>query len=127
MNIPENLLYTKSDEWLRRESDGTLTIGVTDHAQNELGEIVYIELPEIGKSLEDNATFGVVESVKSVSELHAPIAGEVVAINKKATESPDVINASPYTDGWLIRIRPEQQQEALTSFMDAAAYTKYRS
>lgn len=126
MNIPQNLLYTKSDEWIRREDDGTLTIGVTDYAQNELGEIVYIELPKVGETLAEGAPFGVVESVKSVSELHLPVAGKVAEVNKEVSESPDIANESPYENGWLIRIEPEEKDLNLGSFMDAKAYAMYR-
>ena len=125
MNTPQNLFYTQSDEWLRPEADGTVTIGISDYAQGELGEIVYVELPEIGQTINDSAPFGVVESVKAVGELHSAIAGEVVAINTQTTESPSTVNESPYENGWLIQIRPDSEPD-WSALMDAEAYDSYR-
>jgi glycine cleavage system H protein len=99
MNTPQNLFYTRSDEWLRREDDGTLTLGITDYAQSELGEIVYLELPEVGDSVAKDGSFGVAESVKAVGELHSPVAGQVVAANSAATENSALVNESPFDDG----------------------------
>ncbi len=121
MNTPPDLFYTSSDEWLRRESDGTLTVGITDYAQHELGEIVYVELPETGQKLGADAMFGVVESVKAVGELHCAVSGEVVEINAAATDNPAIVNESPYEDGWLIKIRPDAEAD-FSGLMDAAAY-----
>lgn len=126
MNVPANLLYTESDEWVRRESDGTLTLGITDYAQGELGEIVYLELPQISDNITIGGSFGVAESVKAVGELHSPLAGTVVAINSAATENPGLLNESPYEEGWLIQIKPSDDTD-LTSLMDSDKYTAYRS
>lgn len=121
-----DLFYTQSDEWLRLENDGTLTIGISDYAQSELGEIVYVELPEIGHNVSASASFGVVESVKAVGELHSPIAGKVVAINAPAVENPALVNESPTQNGWLIQIQPESEPD-FGALMNAADYAAYRS
>lgn len=126
MNTPENLFYTQSDEWLRPESDGTITLGITDYAQSELGELVYVEVTPVGSRVAQNGTFGVVESVKAVGELHSPIAGEIVAANSEAVESPGLVNESPFENGWLARLRPDQPLDK-SQLMNAAAYAKYRS
>jgi glycine cleavage system H protein len=121
MNTPENLFYTESDEWIRRESDGTLTIGITDYAQSELGEIVYCELPEAGAKISADDSFGVVESVKAVGDLHSPISGEVVESNAAAVDSPSLVNESPYEEGWLLKVKPAGELDT-SSLLDAAAY-----
>src|SRR5687768_11596458 len=99
MNVPNNLKYARTDEWVRLDGD-TATIGITDYAQHELGEIVFVELPEVGATVKPDTSFGVVESVKAVSELLSPVAGEVVAANTPVTDDPSIINNSPYQDGW---------------------------
>ena len=121
MEIPAELRYTTEDEWLRLEADGTVTVGITDYAQSQLGDIVFVELPEVGRSIERGQPFGVVESVKAVSDLYMPIDGEVVARNDVLEQSSELVNSAPYTDGWIIRIRPGDtaQVEAL---MTADAY-----
>jgi glycine cleavage system H protein len=121
MNTPANLFYTTSDEWLRQESDGTITIGITDYAQHELGEIVYVELPEIGARINEGSPFGVVESVKAVGELHSPVAGSIVATNEGTADNPSLVNESPYEEGWLVRIKPEVEPH-WDSLMSAEAY-----
>lgn len=126
MNTPDNLFYTTSDEWLRRESDGNITLGITDYAQHELGEIVYVELPEVGSRINEGAPFGVVESVKAVGELHTPVAGEVVAINEATTDNSSLVNESPYEDGWLVTIKPDVQPH-WESLMTAEAYSALHS
>lgn len=126
MNTPQELYYTPSDEWLRLESDGTLTIGITDYAQSELGEIVYAELPEVGQTVSADASFGVVESVKAVGELHCPVSGEVLEANTQAAENPGIVNESPYENGWLLKIKPESAPD-LSGLMDAAAYAAFHS
>jgi glycine cleavage system H protein len=126
MNTPENLRYTPSDEWVRAESDGTVTVGISDYAQHELGELVYVELPEVGRQLQAGQMFGVVESVKAVGELLLPVLGEVVEINDAVTEDPTLINNSPYEDGWLVKVRTEAGFD-LSGLMDAAAYAAYRA
>ncbi len=126
MNTPANLFYTESDEWLRREDDGTWTLGITDYAQGELGEIVYLELPETGASVLENGSFGVAESVKAVGELHCPLAGEVVEANGPLTENLSLIHESPYEEGWMIRLRPLMEPDT-SSLMNAEQYAAYRA
>ncbi len=118
--IPDELLYTHEDEWVRREGDEVL-IGVTDFAQNQLGDIVFVELPEVGASTESGTPFGTIESVKAVSDLFAPLSGEVVAINEALEDQPELVNEACYGDGWLIRDRPSDAGE-LEGLLDAAAY-----
>jgi glycine cleavage system H protein len=104
--LPGDLLYTKEHEWLRREDDGTVTVGVTDHAQSALGDLVYVELPEIDQDLEADGEMAVVESVKAASDVYAPIDGKVVGVNEDLTDDPEVINNDPYGAGWIVRIQP---------------------
>lgn len=104
--LPGDLLYTSEHEWLRREDDGTVSIGVTDHAQASLGDLVYVELPEIGQDVESGGDMAVVESVKAASDVYAPIDGSVVAVNEELADDPEKINADPYGDGWIVRLRP---------------------
>ena len=115
-----DLRYTKSHEWTKIEGD-TATIGITDHAQEELGDIVYIELPEVGRVLSADQPFGTVESVKAVSELYAPISGEVIAVNDALVGGEAVINDSPYESGWMIKVRLNNPSEA-EALLDADAY-----
>ena len=103
MNIPQNLKYTKDHEWALIEGN-TATIGITDHAQGSLGDVVFVDLPKVGRELKLHETFGVVESIKAVSDLYSPLAGKVVAINDAAVSNPAVVNTSPYGDAWLIKI-----------------------
>ena len=119
---PENLHYTQSHEWVRIDGE-TGTIGITDHAQKELGEIVYLELPEVGRALQREDVFGTVESVKAVSDLYAPLSGEVVAVNDGLTETPEEINADPYERGWMIRVRMADPSE-LNDLLNAADYER---
>ena len=104
MSVPEELQYTRSHEWVRTEGD-TATIGVTDHAQEELGDIVFVELPEEGAAFDAGDAFGTVESVKAVSDLYAPVGGEVVEVNEALNDTPEMINDDPYGDGWIIKLR----------------------
>ena len=121
MNIPANLLYTSTHEWLRDEGDGTYTIGITDHAQHALGDIVYVELPEVGQSFEAEEDFGVVESVKAASDLYMPVDAKIVATNESLEDSPELVNSAPYQDGWLVRVA--LSADALPDdLMDADAY-----
>ncbi|MEP6995172.1 MAG: glycine cleavage system protein GcvH [Acidobacteriota bacterium] len=122
---PEELRYTESHEWVHVEGD-TGTIGITDHAQKQLGEIVYLELPEVGHVYNADEEFGTVESVKAVSELYTPASGEVVEINKSAVEEPGIINDDPFGDGWLIRMKLSTDEE-VARLMTAEAYAKYVS
>src|SRR5262249_39821882 len=104
MEIPQGLKYSKEHEWVATE-DSVATIGITDHAQTQLGEIVYIELPAIGEKISKDDPFGVVESVKAVSDIYAPVSGTVVEVNEDLPESPEVVNEDPYGDGWLIKVK----------------------
>jgi glycine cleavage system H protein len=119
---PEDLLYSRSHEWVRLQG-GEATIGITDHAQEALNDIVYVELPKVGQSFGQEEEFGVVESVKSVSDLFMPIAGEVIAVNTDLDEKPETLNEDPYGAGWLLRIRVKDAAQA-KRLLDAAAYRK---
>jgi glycine cleavage system H protein len=121
-NVPAELRYSKSDEWVRVEGE-ELVIGISDFAQDQLGDIVYLELPKVGAVIAPGDSFGVIESVKASSDLYAPVGGEVVAINEALESSQEPINKDPFGAGWLIRIRPSGEEE--DSLMDAAAYTAY--
>jgi glycine cleavage system H protein len=120
MNIPTDLKYTASHEWVRRESDGTLTVGITDHAQEALGDIVFLELPVAGRKLAAEEACAVVESVKAASDVYAPVAGEVVAANGDLTSTPEQVNQDAYA-AWLFKIKPADAS-ALDRLLDAAAY-----
>ncbi len=122
MNVPEELRYTESHEWVRRESDGTVTIGITDHAQAALGDLVYVELPPVGKTLAARAAAAVVESVKAASDVYAPLAGEVLAVNDALRGTPELVNADAYA-AWLFKLRPADPQ-AGDALLDAAAYAR---
>ncbi|WP_311568065.1 glycine cleavage system protein GcvH [Photobacterium arenosum] len=121
--MPPELKYTESHEWVRAEGNGVYTIGITDHAQQLLGEMVYVELPEIDNTFEAGDEFGSAESVKAVSEVYAPVSGVVVAINEELEVSPDLLNDSPYGDGWLIKIKANDES-ALDDLLDAKAYAE---
>jgi glycine cleavage system H protein len=125
MNVPENLKYTEHDEWVRLEGD-VATIGITDYAQNELGEIVFVELPEVGAALAAGDALGVVESVKAVADVYAPLAGEVTEVNDALPDDPSQINSSAFEDCWLIKIKVSDTAP-LDGLMDAATYKNYRS
>lgn len=120
---PEDLHYAASHEWVRVDGE-TGTIGITDHAQKELGEIVYLELPEVGHGYNAGEEFGTVESVKAVSELFTPVSGEVVEINKAAVSEPGIVNDDPYGDGWLIKVKLSTDQE-IAKLMSAEKYAEY--
>jgi glycine cleavage system H protein len=120
MNVPADLRYTADHEWVRAEPDGTLTIGITDHAQAALGDLVFIELPKIGRKLAAGDACAVVESVKAASDVYAPLAGEVVAVNSALDGAPETVNQDPYA-GWLFRLKPASP-DALATLLDAAAY-----
>ena len=119
--IPLELKYTKSHEWVRSEDDGTVTIGITDHAQELLGDLVFVELPEVGTEMSAEDAACVVESVKAASDVYMPISGEVVEVNASLAEAPETINDSPYDDGWLIRVQPSSPDE-LEDLMDSDTY-----
>ena len=108
-DLPGDLMYTRDHEWLRREDDGSVTIGITEHAQEALGDLVYVELPEVGQELESGGDMAVVESVKAASDVYAPISGAVVAVNEELGDDPEKINADPYGDGWIVRMRPSEE------------------
>ncbi|RME80920.1 MAG: glycine cleavage system protein GcvH [Zetaproteobacteria bacterium] len=119
--IPEQLQYTKEHEWVRMEGD-VATVGITDHAQEALGDIVYVELPEPGRKLKAGEAFAVVESVKAASDVYAPVAGEVIEVNEALSEHPEWINTDPYGKGWMVKIRAEGETVEL---LDAATYATY--
>lgn len=114
MSVPEELKYTKSHEWVRMEDD-VATVGITEHAQDELGDVVFVELPEQGSSFEAGEAFGTVESVKAVSDLNAPVGGEVVEVNSTLEDSPEKINETPYGDGWILKLRVSEEAELLSA------------
>ena len=120
LNFPDDVRYAESHEWARSEGD-TIKVGITDYAQDQLGDIVFVELPEVGDTLDKGQEFGTVESVKAVSELYMPVAGEVVAINSSLEESPEKVNNAPYGDGWMIEIKAENPSE-LDGLMGNDAY-----
>lgn len=120
--VREDLKYTKTHEWVKLEGNKA-TIGITDHAQHELTDIVFVELPSIGKEIKKGEELCVVESVKSVSEVYAPISGKIVAVNKKLDDTPEIINNSPYDNGWLVQIELKDPAEA-NMLLDAAVYKK---
>lgn len=125
MNIPAELLYTAEHEWIRMEGESAV-VGITDYAQDSLGDVVYVELPEVGATIEQGRPFGVVESVKAASDLFAPLTGEVVEVNALLESQPELVNSDPYGDGWMIRLRPSAPDEK-ASLLDAAAYTDITS
>ena len=121
MNIPDELCYTKEHEWARMEG-GLCVVGITDYAQGELGDIVYVELPQPGTQVEIMGEFGVVESVKTASDLYSPIAGEIVEVNGDLEDNPELVNDSPYDEGWMLKIRPSNLNEEWATLLDAAGY-----
>jgi glycine cleavage system H protein len=121
--IPEDLRYTEEHEYVRTTADGTVEVGITDYAQGELGDVVYVELPKVGTKLARHDVFGTIEAVKAVSELFSPLAGEVTATNDRLDAEPALVNSDPYGAGWMIRLRPEGGSE-VEALMDAGAYAK---
>ena len=122
-NVPSDLRYAKSHEWLKPAGDGTATIGITDYAQNSLGDITYVQLPKVGATLKAGETFGVVESVKAASDLYAPAAGTVVAVNEALNAAPETVNQSPYDAGWVLKLKLANPADAGT-MLDSTAYGK---
>ncbi|WP_454256490.1 glycine cleavage system protein GcvH [Pseudomonas sp. Marseille-Q8238] len=118
--LPADLRYAASHEWARLEADGTVTVGISDHAQEALGDVVYVELPEVGKSLAAGQEAGVVESVKAASDIYAPVAGEVIAINEALSDSPELVNGEPYA-AWFFKLKPTNTAD-LEALLDAAGY-----
>ena len=121
---PDDLRYTKSHEWVRQNDDGTITVGITDNAQDQLGDMVYVEVPEIDKELEAEDACAVVESVKAASDIYAPVAGTVVEANEGLADSPEVVNQDPFGAGWIMKIRPVDSS-AIDLLMDANAYQAF--
>ncbi len=118
MNTPEDVKYTKNHEWVRKHDDGTATVGITDFAQNELGDIVYVEVESEGESFELDAVFGSIEAVKTVSDLYCPMSGEVLEVNAELDGNPELVNEDPYGEGWIIKLKlsaPEEWDELLTA------------
>ena len=120
-NIPSELRYASSHEWVRNEGDGTYTVGISEHAQELLGDMVFVELPDVGDSVNAGDDVAVAESVKAASDVYAPITGEVVAINEELEDSPEQVNSDPYGDGWLFRVKAEDVSE-VENLMDAEGY-----
>ena len=119
---PENLKYLSSHEWVKLEDDGTVTVGISDHAQDLLGDIVFVELPEVGQRLGAEEEAAVVESVKAASDIFSPIGGEITEINEKLLDEPDLVNVSPYEDGWFFKMQPDDL-ESLKSLLSSEEYT----
>jgi len=113
LSIPDDLQYTRSHEWVRAE-DGTVTIGITDHAQEELGDVVFVELPDVGATLGAGDSFGSVESVKAVSDLYTPVGGEVVEVNSSLEDAPEKINDDPYGEGWIVKLSTSEEADLLS-------------
>ncbi len=122
-NVPSDLRYAKSHEWLKIAADGTATIGITDYAQNSLGDITFIQVPKVGTALKAGETFGVVESVKAASDVYAPVAGTVVAVNQALDTNPEKVNQAPYTDGWMLKLQLANPAEAV-ALLSAEDYGK---
>lgn len=124
MSYPKNLRYTNDHEWARLDDDGSVVVGITHFAANELGEIVYVETPDLGADIDAGDSFGSVESVKAVSDLYAPIGGKVVEVNDKLEDSPELVNEDPHGEGWIARLAPSDASE-LDDLMDAEAYAAF--
>lgn len=121
MSIPDNLKYLESHEWVRSNDDGTITIGISEHAQEQLGDVVFVETPEPDRRCDAGEAVAVVESVKAASDIYAPVAGVVVGVNEALAESPELVNSSPYEDGWLYQLQPDDAT-ALEGLLDADGY-----
>ena len=121
--IPNNLKFLDSHEWARLEEDGTVTVGISDHAQGLLGDIVFVELPDTGKIINKQDDIAIVESVKAASDVYSPLSGEVVSVNEALNDNPELINSSPYNDGWFFKIKPQNNDE-LEDLLDAEDYEK---
>lgn len=120
-NTPAELKYAKSHEWVKTEADGTVTIGITDHAQHALGDLVFVETPKVGRKLAAGESCAVVESVKAASDVYAPIAGEVIAVNDTLASAPEVLNTDPYVGGWMWKMKPANAGD-VAGLLDAAGY-----
>lgn len=122
-HVPADFRYAKSHEWLKLESDGTATVGITDYAQNSLGDITYVQLPKVGAALRAGEVFGVVESVKAASDLYAPASGTVVAVNPALTNAPETVNSAPFEGGWMLKLKLDRPAEA-AALLDADGYSR---
>ena len=122
-SIPANLKYLDSHEWARVESDGTVTVGISDHAQGALGDLVFVETPEVGRTVTKGGAAAVVESVKAASDVYSPVSGEIIAANEELSATPELVNGDPYGKGWLFKVKPSNSGE-LGSLLDAKAYEK---
>jgi glycine cleavage system H protein len=122
-NTPDELKYAATHEWARLEADGTVTVGITDHAQDALGDVVFIELPELGVGLDAGEDAGVVESVKAASDIYAPIGGEVIAVNELLEDAPETVNEDPYNDGWFYKLQPTDPSE-MEALLSAEGYAQ---
>lgn len=122
-NIPSDLKYTKDHEWIRLEADGTATVGITDYAQSSLGDVTFVELPEVGATFSAGDAFGVVESVKAASDLYMPVSCEVIEVNEALEDAPESVNTDPYGEAWIAKIKLEDPSEA-EALLDAAAYSE---
>ncbi|MEX3018305.1 glycine cleavage system protein GcvH [Kluyvera sp. STS39-E] len=120
-NVPAELKYSKEHEWLRKEEDGSYTVGITEHAQELLGDMVFVDLPEVGTVVSAGDDCAVAESVKAASDIYAPISGEIVAVNEELGDSPEQVNSEPYGDGWIFRIKASNEAE-VAALLDATAY-----
>jgi glycine cleavage system H protein len=123
--VPTELRYTQTHEWVRVEDDGTLVVGITDHAQSQLGELVFVELPDIGESVNSSDEVCVVESVKAATDVYSPVSGKIIATNEDLEEAPNLVNSDPYGDGWLFRLDPVDPDE-FSELLDAENYEEYR-
>ena len=117
--VPDDVRFTREHEWVREAADGTIVFGITDYAQDALGDIVFVDLPDVGASVTAHAPCGEVESTKSVSELYSPVSGEVVTVNPRLSDAPETVNSDPYGDGWMVEVRPS---EPLADILEAADY-----
>jgi glycine cleavage system H protein len=121
---PDELLYAKTHEWVRIDGD-EVTVGISDYAQSALGDVVFAELPDVGRKLSIGEPFGVVESVKAASDVYAPVSGEVTAINEALLDAPETVNGDPYNDGWMLKLKPTDLENEQGKLLDAAAYTQH--
>ena len=125
-NVPADRSYVSTHEWVMQNEDGTVTVGISDHAQSQLGDMVYVEVPEVGSIVQAEEACAVIESVKAASDVYAPIAGEVVDANDGLSDSPEKVNEDPYGDGWIMKLKPlDSAGASLTAFMDAQAYEAF--
>lgn len=126
MAIPKEYRFTKDHEWAKPEGAGKYVVGITDYAQTELGDVVFVDLPEVGRTIKQGESFGTVESVKAVSEIYSPVSGKIVEVNSALTSAPEKINSSPYSDAWMIRVQVEGEDDT-SKLMDSAKYEAYLS